>query len=128
MTVTGRFVVSTVTTAYCFYWDVVMDWGLGHLDVPYFLLRSELYFQPTTYYSVRRVFAYLGMIELTRLLLLITWRNVGNSTGPCDAAGLGSADLSQSDLLATTSRTTSRLCGAPPTVHVDCVSRGVGVD
>ncbi|CAE7682352.1 PHO1-H4, partial [Symbiodinium microadriaticum] len=45
------FVVSAVTTAYCFYWDVVMDWGLGNRDVPYFLLRRELYFQPMTYYT-----------------------------------------------------------------------------
>jgi len=39
-----------VATIYSFYWDVVMDWGLGNADAKQFLLREELYFTPVTYY------------------------------------------------------------------------------
>jgi len=45
------FTVSTITTLYCFYWDVVMDWGLGSTTSSYFLLREELHFSPPTYYT-----------------------------------------------------------------------------
>lgn len=45
------FRISTITTLYCFYWDVYMDWGLGCLDSRHTFLRDELYFSPSTYYT-----------------------------------------------------------------------------
>ena len=43
-------VLSVVATCYSFYWDVVMDWGLGNTDCTYFGLRSDLSFFPDKYY------------------------------------------------------------------------------
>ena len=44
--------VSVVTTLYCLYWDVVMDWGLGEFRAEHFFLRSSdtLFFPPYLYY------------------------------------------------------------------------------
>ena len=44
--------VSVVTTFYCLYWDVFMDWGLGDFKAEHFFLRSSdtLFFPPYTYY------------------------------------------------------------------------------
>jgi hypothetical protein len=46
------FCVSIVTTIYAFYWDVVMDWGLGDLRAKHVFLRSSnsLAFPPYIYY------------------------------------------------------------------------------
>lgn len=44
--------VSVVTTLYCLYWDVIMDWGLGDFNAEHFFLRSSdtLFFPPYAYY------------------------------------------------------------------------------
>ena len=44
-------VVGVSATAYSFFWDVVMDWGLGDWRSNHFLLRDELHFHPYVYYS-----------------------------------------------------------------------------
>ena len=43
--------VGVAATLYSFYWDVVMDWGLGHTDAIHWGLRDELSFQPSKYYT-----------------------------------------------------------------------------
>jgi hypothetical protein len=49
---TAWFYVSIVATLYSLYWDVIMDWGLGHLRAEHPFLRSSdtLYFPPYVYY------------------------------------------------------------------------------
>lgn len=48
----GRWWVAfgVIATVYSFYWDVVMDWGLGNIQSTKFLLREELHFAPYLYY------------------------------------------------------------------------------
>lgn len=48
----GRFWVffGIIATIYSFYWDVVMDWGLGNLKSANFLLRDDLNYAPYLYY------------------------------------------------------------------------------
>ena len=48
----GRFWVffGIIATIYSFYWDVVMDWGLGNLKSANFLLRDYLNYAPYLYY------------------------------------------------------------------------------
>jgi hypothetical protein len=43
-------VMGVIATLYSWYWDVVMDWGLGHFDAAHFGLRDELFFRPDWYY------------------------------------------------------------------------------
>jgi len=43
--------VGITATLYSFYWDVVMDWGLGHLDSIHWGLRDDLCFHPDRYYA-----------------------------------------------------------------------------
>lgn len=41
---------SVLTTLYSWYWDVVMDWGLGNTRCAHFLLRDCLLYAPHCYY------------------------------------------------------------------------------
>mmetsp|Transcript_9411 Transcript_9411/g.9214 ORF Transcript_9411/g.9214 Transcript_9411/m.9214 type:complete len:637 (+) Transcript_9411:167-2077(+) len=43
-------VFGITATVYSFYWDVVLDWGLGSLTSKHFLLRDELTYLPNKYY------------------------------------------------------------------------------
>ena len=43
-------VVGIATSLYSFYWDVVVDWGLGNRDSRNSFLRDEISFTPDKYY------------------------------------------------------------------------------
>ena len=62
-----------IATCYSYYWDVVMDWGLGNLSSKHLLLRDVITFSPSVYYTaiVLDFIFRLGIITIIIITIIV---------------------------------------------------------